>query len=407
MKIVFGHRTFAWQSEARGKAHVHVVIVGFAQTFNGSKRIYEETDGLTTVTEAKNISPYLIEGSDTAILNRSTPLCDVPEIGIGNKPIDGGNYLFTPEEKDAFIASEPAAAPYFRRWLGSEEFINGIERWCLLLKDCPPDQLRRMPEAIKRVEAVRTFRLASKSLPTQKLAAKPTRFHVENFPAGNFLVVPGVSSERRPYIPIGYLTPDNIASNLVNVIPDATRYLFGVLTSTMHMAWVRQVCGRLKSDYRYSNKLVYNNFPWPQLTVGDYIQTSPCVEASCVREAAARIHWSSYHEDKDDPIITTLPERKMELSGEAKKMAAVEAAAQAVLDVRAKYTTSTLADLYDPLTMPADLVKAHADLDRAVDRCYRSAPFTSDRQRVEFLFALYERYAAPLLPEGKKRKKKS
>ncbi len=358
MKIIFGHRTFPWQSEARGKAHVHVVMIGFAQSFNGTKRIYEEADGVTTVTAAKNISPYLIEGSDTAILNRSTPLCGVPAIGIGNKPIDGGNYLFTPEEKTAFLAAEPAAEPYFRRWLGSEEFINGIERWCLLLKDCPPDQLRRMPEAVKRVEAVRKVRQESKSLPTKKLAATPTRFHVENFPTTPFLVIPEVSSERRQYIPMAFMSPEEaVCSNKVRLLPSATLYHFGVLTSAMHMDWMRHVTGRLKSDYQYSVKLVYNNFPWPT-EVAD------------------------------------------------KKKAAVEAAAQAVLDVRAKYTTSTLADLYDPTTMPPDLVKAHADLDRAVDRCYRAAPFTSDRQRVEFLFALYESIAAPLLPAEKKGKRR-
>jgi len=358
MKIIFGHRTFPWQSEARGKAHVHVVMIGFAQSFNGTKRIYEEADGVTTVTAAKNISPYLIEGSDTAILNRSTPLCGVPAIGIGNKPIDGGNYLFTPEEKAAFLAAEPAAEPYFRRWLGSEEFINGIERWCLLLKDCPPDQLRRMPEAVKRVEAVRKVRQESKSLPTKKLAATPTRFHVENFPTTPFLVIPEVSSERRQYIPMAFMSPEEaVCSNKVRLLPSATLYHFGVLTSAMHMDWMRHVTGRLKSDYQYSVKLVYNNFPWPT-EVAD------------------------------------------------KKKAAVEAAAQAVLDVRAKYTTSTLADLYDPTTMPPDLVKAHADLDRAVDRCYRASPFTSDRQRVEFLFALYETIAAPLLPAEKKGKRR-
>jgi len=358
MKIIFGHRTFPWQSEARGKAHVHVVMIGFAQSFNGTKRLYEEADGVTTVTAAKNISPYLIEGSDTAILNRSAPLCGVPAIGIGNKPIDGGNYLFTPEEKTAFLAAEPAAAPYFRRWLGSEEFINGIERWCLLLKDCPPDQLRRMPEAVKRVEAVRKVRQESKSLPTKKLAATPTRFHVENFPTTPFLVIPEVSSERRQYIPMAFMSPEEaVCSNKVRLLPSATLYHFGVLTSAMHMDWMRHVTGRLKSDYQYSVKLVYNNFPWPT-EVAD------------------------------------------------KKKAAVEAAAQAVLDVRAKYTTSTLADLYDPTTMPPDLVKAHADLDRAVDRCYRAAPFTSDRQRVEFLFALYESIAAPLLPAEKKGKRR-
>ena len=402
MRLVFAHRTFAWQSEARGKANVHVVIIGFAQTFQGSKRIYEETDGVIIVTEAKNISPYLVEGPDTVILNRQKPLCDVPEIGIGNKPIDGGNYLFTPEEKAAFIADEPATEPYFHRWLGSEEFINGIERWCLLLKDCLPDQLRRMPESVKRIEAVRKLRLASKSLPTQKLAATPTRFHVENFPTGPFLVVPKVSSERRPRIPIAFQTPDVLISDLCFIIPGATLYHFGVLTSTMHMAWVRQVCGRLKSDYRYSNKLVYNNFPWPQLGGGCYPERA--------REQPLSVQESHIDFLMTSPDDTCQPVKQKKSSKPAavtsvddKKAAAVVAAAQAVLDARAKYATATLADLYDPVCMPSDLVKAHAVLDRAVDRCYRVAPFTSDRQRVEFLFALYEALAVPLLPATKRR----
>jgi len=356
IRIHFAFRTFPWASEARGKAHVHVVIIGFATFDAAVKRLYEDTQGTIAVSEVANISPYLIEGGNTVVLNRSTPLCEVPAIGIGNKPIDGGNYLFKPEEKAAFLQLEPDAAPFFRRWIGSDEFINNIERWCLWLGDCPPAQLRQMPHAMQRVEAVRDFRLASKSAPTRKIAATPTRFHVENFPKTKFLIVPGVSSERRPFIPIGFLTPDVIASNLVNIIPDATLYHFGILTSTMHMAWMRQVGGRLKSDYRYSAGLVYNNFPWPE-----------------------------------NPT--------------EKQKASVEAKAQAVLDVRAKYTTSTLADLYDPLTMPADLVKAHADLDRAVDACYRPQVFTSDRQRVEFLFALYERLSTPLLPAEKKPRK--
>ena len=406
MTITFGHRTFPWQSEARGKAHVHVVIIGFAQTYTGQKRIYEESDDTTTVTPAKNISPYLFEGSNTIILNRSKPLSPVPEIGIGNQPIDGGNYLFTPEEKTAFIAAEPASAPYFRRWLGSEEFINGSERWCLLLKDCPPDQLRRMPKSLARIASVIAFRQASRRLSTLKLVNTPTRFQVENFPNSNFLVIPGVSSERRSYIPIGYLTPDHLASNLVNVIPNATLYHFGVLTSSMHMAWIRQVCGRLESRYRYSNKLVYNNFPWPQLKEHDYLQIPPSIDASSVREAASRIYWSSYHDDNNEPPATHPPKKIAALTGDAKKIASVEAAAQTVLDVRSDYASSTLADLYDPLTMPADLVKAHAELDRAVDRCYRAAPFTSERQRVEFLFELYTSLTAPLFPVATKRKTK-
>jgi len=356
-KIDFGHRTFPWESEARGKAHVHVVIVGFGHgQSDGPKLIHDygpkgEPLGTTAVS---NVSPYLTGGSDTALRNRSKPLCDVPDIGIGNKPIDDGNYLFTPEEKTEFIAKEPESEPYFRRWIGSREFINRVERWCLWVGDTEPEVIRAMPHALARVEAVRQFRLQSKSKPTQKIALTPTRFHVENMPNSEFLVVPSVSSERRPYIPIGYMKPNVLASNLVLIITDAKHYHFGVIHSSMHMAWVRQVCGRLKSDYRYSAKLVYNNYPWPE---------SPT---------------------------------------EAQRLK-VESAAQGVLDARAAHPGSTLADLYDPLTMPADLAKAHAALDRAVDRCYRPQPFPDERRRFEYLFGLYEKLVAPL-SAGKKSK---
>jgi len=357
VKIHFGHRTFPWQSEARGKAHVHVVIVGFATHDTPDKCIYEYEGEQTTVVPARNIGPYLVEGPDRAIANRSKPLCDVPPIGIGNKPIDGGNYLFTPGGKAEFLKLEPQAEGLFRRWLGAEEFLNGIERWCLWLGDCPPDKLRRMPEALKRIEAVREMRLASKSAPTRKLASVPTRFHVENMPQGNYLLIPKVSSERRSYIPMGFISPDIMSSDLVFIFPDATPYHFGILSSAMHMAWVRQVCGRLKSDYRYSAKLVYNNFPWP---------ASPT----------------------------------------AKQRAKVESAAQAVLDARNEFPGSTLADLYDPLTMPPALAKTHAALDRAVDLCYRKGSFRGDSDRVEHLFELYEKLAAPLLPSTPKKKGK-
>lgn len=361
VKIHFAHRTFAWQSEARGKAHVHVVIIGFGFGDVPEKRIYEYADinSEPTVAVVANINPYLVEGGDVTIQNRSKPLCDVPEIGIGNKPIDGGHYLFTEDERREFLRKEPGAKKYFRPWIGSDEYINGYNRWCLWLGDASPSDLRQLPECTKRIEAVREFRKASKSLPTQKLAATPRRFHVENFPEGDFLVIPEVSSEKRPYIPIGYLCPPVICSNLVKLLPAASLYHFGVLTSAMHMAWVAYVGGRLKSDYRYSAKLVYNNYPWP-------VNTKAAQRAK-VEERAAR-----------------------------------------VLEVRRGYadTGQSLADLYDPVYMPERLLKAHKALDRAVDSCYGRRGFSSDRERVEFLFQLYEQLTCPLVPTSRQRKRR-
>ncbi len=358
LKIHFCHRSFSWESEARGKAHVHVVIIGFGAFDAAKKRVYEYEGENLTVLSANNISPYLIEGTDTAVMNRSKPICDVPEMGIGNKPIDDGNYLFTTAEKRKFVMAEPAAKKYIRAFFGADDFLQGQPRWCLWLGECSPRSLRQMPEVMKRVETVRKFRQESKSTPTRKLAATPTRFHVENIPRSPYLLIPRHSSERRKYIPIGYVKPAILAGDSCLIISDTTRYHFGILSSAMHMAWVRQVCGRLESRYRYSNKLVYNNFPWPE-------------------------------------------------APSAKQRAAVEAAARAVLDARKKFPDSTLAHLYDPLAMPPELVKAHADLDRAVDRCYRPQPFESDRQRVEHLFALYEKLTAPLLPAAKKGRRKA
>jgi hypothetical protein len=308
------------------------------------------------VTTATNINPYLADGPNVTVSNRSQPLSVVPDLAIGNKPIDGGHYLFTAEEKDDFLRAEPTAKKWFRRWVGSEEYINSIDRWCLWLGECPPEELRRMPEAMKRVEAVRNSRRASVSPGTQKLAATPTRFHVENIPVAPYLVIPEVSSERRLYIPIGFLPPEILSSNKLRILPEASAWHFGVLSSGIHMAWVRTVTGRLKSDFQYSVKLVYNNFPWPNPTP----------------EQRARV------EEKARAVLTArephLPPRGM----------------------------STLADLYDPLTMPAALAKAHAELDRAVERCYRPEPFHSDRERVEHLFRLYEQLTAPLLPATRK-----
>lgn len=347
MRIFFAHRTFSWSNEARSNAAVHCVIVGFAAIDITPKHLYSYDDikGEPLCTQAKTINPYLVDAPNLVLANRSRPLCSVPSIGIGNKPIDGGHYLFTTEERDAFLQLEPKAEPYFRRWIGADEFLNGYERWCLWLGDCSPAELKAMPEALKRVQAVRDQRLASKSAPTQKLAATPTRFHVENFPTGSYLVIPEVSSERRLYLPIGFEKPPTLCSNLVKILPEATLYHFGILSSLMHNAWMRTVCGRLKSDYRYSVGIVYNNFPWPM---------NPSVQS-----------------------------RK-----------AVEEASQSVLEVRSTFADSTLAQLYDPLTMPPALSKAHRALDIAVDRAYGNVKFESEGARMTYLFELYQKYQA-------------
>ncbi|MCU0427347.1 MAG: class I SAM-dependent DNA methyltransferase [Candidatus Kapabacteria bacterium] len=353
MSIHFAHRTFKWTNEAPGKAAVHCVIIGFAGFEAEKKELfsYQDIGGEPISTTVPNISPYLIPAGNTLVQSRSTPLCNVPQMGIGNKPIDGGNYLFTDEQKAEFLAQEPAAEAFMRPWIGADEFLYNYQRWVLWLGDCPPEVLRKMPKALERVEAVRKFRLASVSAPTRKIAATPTRFHVENMPQSTYLVIPEVSSERRTYIPVGFMQPEVICSNLVKLVPNATLYHFGVLSSLLHITWVKYVCGRLKSDYRYSNTIVYNNFPWA------------------------------------------------ENPGEAQKQA-VEGAAEAVLAARALFPTSSLADLYDPLTMPPALTKAHGDLDRAVEKCYRAGKgFASDEERITFLFALYERYTAPLTAE--------
>ena len=382
LSLHFAHRTFPWASEARGKAHVSVVIVGFANFDATTKRIYDYTDKgeKVTLVAAKNISPYLTDGSNTVIANRESPISAVPELAIGNKPIDDGNYLFTPEEKTAFLKAEPKAAEFFKLWIGAEEFINGIERWCLWLGDCPPEKLRQMPEAMKRVEAVKNYRLASKSAPTRKIATTPTRFHVENMPTAPYLVIPEVSSERRTFIPIGFLKPDVICSNKLRILPKATPFHFGVLSSAMHMAWVRQVTGRLESRFQYSVKLVYNNYPWPE-HVSE--KQRAAVEAAAQKVLAVRAEYLAPGAPVSDPART---KKRSQRAGS---------------EIGAPTNTATLADLYDPLATPPALQQAHEALDRAVDKCYRPEPFTSERQRVEFLFALYEKLTAPLVAAAK------
>lgn len=335
--INFAHRTFRWDSEATQKAHVHCVIVGFSFSNNPHKYIF---DG-SSRQEATHINAYLADADDVFIYNRSVPICaNVPEARSGNKPIDGGNYLFTREEMDEFIAREPLAAQFFRPWYGAEEFIHRKPRYCLWLGDCTPAQLRAMPHALKRVEAVRNLRLKSKSAGTRKLADRPTHFHVETIPQNSFLVLPLTSSERRKYVPIGFMQSPCLASNLVIVVVDASLYHFGVLTSNVFMAWMRTVCGRLKSDYRITKDNVYNNFPWP----------SP-----------------------------TPPQQER-----------IESTAQAILAARNLYPDSSLADLYDPLTMPPELLEAHRQNDRAVMQAYGFPTAMTEPECVAALFQLYK-----------------
>ncbi len=357
IKIHFAHRTFKWESEARGTAHVHVVIIGFGAFDTTNKRIYDYEGENVTVVSAKNISPYLIEGSDIALPIRRDALCDVPQIVNGNKPADGGFLIVEGEEKEAFLKENPGAAKYVRPFLSADQYLNNEQRWVLWLVDAPPAIIRENPGVRKRVEAVREFRLRSRKESTRRRADRPALFDQIRQPTREYILVPRHSSENRKYIPFGYFDPKSIIADSCTAIPDATLFHFGALSSSMHMAWMRQVCGRLKSDYRYSNKLVYNNYPWPE-------------------------------------------------APSDKQRAAVEAAAQAVLDARKQFPSATLADLYDPLAMPPALVKAHADLDRAVDLCYRPQPFENDRLRVEHLFALYEKLTVPLIAPAKKSRRK-
>lgn len=339
--IDFAYRTFRWDSEAKIKAHVHCVIIGFSVAASSTPKKLFDGDRYQV---ANNINGYLLDGENVFVESRSKPICNVPEIGIGNKPIDGGFYLFEKEEMEDFIKKEPSSKKYFRPWYGSREFINQKPRYCLWLGECTPAELKAMPHCMERVKAVREYRLASPSAGTVKLADKPTRFHVENMPKGHYVVIPEVSSEKRRYIPIGYLDDSKLCSNKLRLVPSATLFIFGVLESNVHMAWMRCVCGRLKSDYDYSIKIVYNNFPWPAPT--------------------------------------------------EQQKAKIEQTAQAILDARALYPDSSLADLYDDLTMPPELRKAHQANDRAVMDAYGftkgTAARTSESACVAELMKLYQ-----------------
>lgn len=340
--IDFAHNTFRWDNEAMDKAHVFCVIVGFSREVS-EKRLYihETPDAPEILKLPGNINAYLVDAPDAFIWNRNKPLCDVPTIRIGNKPIDGGFYLFSDAEKDDFLKVEPGAGRYFHPWIGSREFLHGERRWCLWLGDASFSDLKDLPRCRERIESVRSYRLASKSAPTRRLADKPTRFHVENMPEGNSIVIPEVSSEHRRYIPMGFIGPETMCSNLVKLIPNADLYHFGILQSQFHNAWMRTVCGRLKSDYRYSGGVVYNNFVWPEPS-------------------------DSQREE-------------------------VERCARAVLDARAAQEGATLADMYDPdnETFFPELMRAHRELDASVEACY-GVDFDGDERLITaHLFRLY------------------
>ena len=318
---------------------MHCVIVGFGYREAEKKFLFLE-DGSKSV--CANINGYLADADDVFVESSTRPLCSVPEMGIGNKPIDGGFYLFTEEEKRAFLEKEPCAERFFKVWLGGDEFINSWRRYCLWLGDVSDSELQAYPHCLERVEKVRAYRQNSSSAGTRNLAEKPRRFHVENMPAPPFIVIPQVSSERRNYIPMGFIVNANtLCCDKLRLVPNGTLYHFGILTSSMHMAWMRTLSCRLKSDYSYSNNIVYNTFPWP--------------EAS---------------EDQKQTISDL---------------------ADGVLAARDEHPDMSLGQMYNPETMPEDLKLAHQRLDAAVDRLYNPRGFASDEERLKTLFQMYAR----------------
>jgi type II restriction/modification system DNA methylase subunit YeeA len=358
IKIHFAHRTFKWSNEAKGNAAVYCVIVGFANYDTVNKTIFEYEDirGEAHEIKAKNINPYLVDAKDVLIENRNVPICNVPKMMYGSKPTDGGHYILTDSEKKDFIIKEPKAIKFIKRFLSAKEYINNEKRWCIWLVDVEPSEIKKMPLILERIELVKKFRSESVAASTREYKFH-NLFRQVTQPKSDFLLIPRTTSENRGYIPIGFFTKDYIVSDTCQSIPDAKLYHFGILTSVMHMAWVKYICGRLKSDYRYSKDIVYNNYPWPENPTAKQIKT-------------------------------------------------IEEKAQKVLDARAQFPNSSLADLYDPLAMPPVLVKAHNELDKAVDLAYRSQPFTSEANRMEFLFELYEKYTANLFTEEKPKKAK-
>jgi len=367
LEISFAHMTFEWGSDARGKAHVHCVILGLSHTVNQPefKRLfsYDNVKSEPEETRVKYLSPYLIDAGGlkdrhAVLTSMSKPISATNQIGIGSKPIDGGNLILSGEERGEFVKLEPEAEKYLRPFIGAREFLNGGDRWIFTLQDISPSELKSMPLTKERLAKVRDYRRASKSKPTNAISEFPNQFHVTKIPSADFLVFPRHTSERRDYIPIGWVSPPVVPSDAVIIGMEAEIWMFSILISSSHMAWMRTFAGRLKNDYRYSVGVVYNTFPWP---------------------------------DVDDALKTVLT-----------------STGQSILDARAEWPDATLADLYDPETMPVNLRKAHIANDKAVDRLYRKKPFQSERERVEHLFTLYEQLQAPALaamkPKPRKRK---
>lgn len=360
VEIIFAHKTFKWGNDAKGNANVYCVIVGLSSISIGAsnKLIYEYEDvkGEPHQIKAKHINAYLIDTSNIFIKKRTKPLCNVPKIFKGNQPTDGGFLLLNNEEKEILENKYSDIVDIIKQVISGREYLNNIKRWCFWLVNVPPNRIRKYPELLERIEEVRKNRLKSSFKPTRELADFPTLFRDTKNPS-SFIVIPATTSERRKYIPFGFFNNDFIPLNSVYIIPNGDLFIFGILTSLMHMSWVKYTCGRLESRFRYSKNIVYNNYPFPK-------------------------------EPSD------------------KNRQKVEKAAQKVLDVRAEFPESSLADLYDPLAMPPKLVQAHQALDKAVDLCYRPQPFTNERNRIEFLFDLYEQYTAPLMVVDKKKRKR-
>lgn len=356
VKINFAHRTFRWKNEARGNAAVYCVIVGFSCKVKNNKTIfeYENVNGEPHEIPAKNINPYLVDASDVLLKSRTKSICIVPEMSFGNMPLDGGFLLLSDDEKNDLIRKGPAAEKFIKPLISAREYLNGEKRWCLWLVEAKPFELKQIPEVLKRIEGVKKFRLNSIAPSTRKFAATPSLFRDRNNP-DSYIFIPSTTSENRKYIPMGFFDSNSIPNNSCHIIPNGSLYHFGVLISEMHMTWISFTCGRLESRYRYSKDIVYNNYPWPTSPTEKHIKT-------------------------------------------------IEDKAQNVLDVRAQFPNSSLADLYDPRTMPPILVKAHQELDKAVDLAYRPQPFPNNAKRMEYLFNLYETYTNTFFASKKVKK---